>query len=50
MNLSSLAGLRLASSTSFTLSSNLHKVPLRVAGSLCNDRISTVPGKRYSIP
>jgi hypothetical protein len=50
MSLYSLTGLRLPPSACFSQSSNLCKVRLKIAGSLCNNPIPTMPGKRYSIP
>ena len=50
MTLLSLTGLTLSPSASFPQSCNMCKVPFKFAGSLCNNQIPTVPGKRYSIP
>jgi hypothetical protein len=46
----SLTGLGLSPLACLPQSSNLRKVPFKFAGSLCNNQIPTVPGKRYSIP
>jgi aspartate oxidase len=50
MSLYSLTRLVLAPSACFSRFPNLCKVLLKVAGSLCNNPIPIVPGKRYSIP
>jgi len=50
MTLLSLTGLTLSPSASFPQSCNMCKVPFKFAGSLYNNQIPTVPGKRYSIP